>query len=169
MSKRSRREFLREILVLAGIAASVALFRWCKSQSQSSSPAADSSAPEILVTDSWPAALGHGPWIEEVWVNYISNGIKYGGDPPRLQLGVTPDSSGYIIFWIRDNGPGLTPEEQAQLFEPFTQLSRVRATGHGLGLSIVRRIVEKLGGRVGVKSEVGRGSIFFFSLPQATE
>ena len=68
-------------------------------------------------------------------------------------------------FWVRDNGPGLTPEAQAQLFIPFTQLDQIRVKGHGLGLSIVRRIMEKLGGQVGVESEVGRGSIFIFSLP----
>jgi two-component system sensor histidine kinase/response regulator len=70
-----------------------------------------------------------------------------------------------VRFWIRDNGPGLTPEEQAQLFTPFTQLSRVRANGHGLGLSIVQRIVKKLNGQAGVVSQVDGGSVFFFTLP----
>jgi signal transduction histidine kinase len=70
-----------------------------------------------------------------------------------------------VRFWVRDNGPGLAPEEQAQLFTPFTRLGQVRAKGHGLGLSIARRIVEKLDGQVGVESEVGRGSTFSFTLP----
>jgi two-component system sensor histidine kinase/response regulator len=82
-----------------------------------------------------------------------------------MELGATPQSDTMIRFWVRDNGPGLTPEDQARLFLPFTRLDQARATGHGLGLSIVRRIVEKLGGQVGVESEVGRGSIFFFTLP----
>jgi signal transduction histidine kinase len=129
----------------------------------------EESEVEILVPDSWPTALGHGPWIEQVWANYISNGIKYGGRPPRLQLGAAPDSADSIRFWVRDNGPGLTPEEQAQLFKPFTRLSRARATGHGLGLSIVRHIVEKLGGQVGIESVVGQGSLFFFTLAPAGE
>ncbi len=51
------------------------------------------------------------------------------------------------------------------MFTPFTRLNQVRAKGHGLGLSIVRRIVEKLGGQVGVESLVGQGSSFFFTLP----
>ena len=72
-----------------------------------------------------------------------------------------------IRFWVRDNGLGLTPDEQARLFTPFTRLDQVRAKGHGLGLSIVRRIVEKLGGQVGVESTVGQGSIFSFTLPEA--
>jgi PAS domain S-box-containing protein len=123
--------------------------------------------PEITLPDSWPLVLGHGLWVEEVWVNYISNAIKYGGRPPHLELGATVQSDGMVRFWVSDNGQGLTPEEQAQLFTPFTQLSQVRATGHGLGLSIVRHIVEKLDGTVGVESEVGRGSVFSFTLRRA--
>jgi signal transduction histidine kinase len=74
-----------------------------------------------------------------------------------------------VRFWIRDNGVGLTAEERSRLFAPFTQLDKIRAEGHGLGLSIVRRIIEKLGGQVGVESEgiPGQGSLFFFSLPEA--
>jgi len=120
---------------------------------------------EIDWPDSWARALGHDAWIEEVWVNYLSNALKYGGSPPRIELGWTGLGDGMVRFWVRDNGHGLTKEEQAKLFTPFTRLSQVRVQGHGLGLSIVRRIVEKLGGEVGVESEVGRGSIFSFTLP----
>jgi two-component system sensor histidine kinase/response regulator len=72
---------------------------------------------------------------------------------------------GKVRFWVRDNGDGLTEEEQENLFTEFTRLHQVRAEGYGLGLSIVRRIVEKLGGDVGVESEVGAGSLFYFTLP----
>ena len=72
-----------------------------------------------------------------------------------------------VRFWVRDNGPGITPEDQARLFVPFTRLGQARVGGHGLGLSIVRRIVEKLGGQVGVESQVGQGSVFSFTLPGA--
>ena len=74
---------------------------------------------------------------------------------------------GFVRFWVRDNGPGLTPEAQARLFAEFTRLGQVRVQGHGLGLSIVRRIVEKLGGEVGVESAPGEGSRFYFTLPAA--
>jgi signal transduction histidine kinase/DNA-binding response OmpR family regulator len=141
----------------------------------------EKSQAEITMPKTWPVALGHGPWVEEVWVNYISNALKYGGRPPRVELGfdtrvTPPDSaqfqsnrktataSGKISFWVRDNGPGLTPEAQAQLFTPFTRLERNRAEGHGLGLSIVQRIVDKLGGQVWVESQVGQGSVFTFTL-----
>jgi signal transduction histidine kinase len=68
-------------------------------------------------------------------------------------------------FWVRDNGSGITPEDQVRLFVPFTRLGPARVGGHGLGLSIVQRIVEKLGGQVGVESQVGQGSVFSFTLP----
>ena len=123
---------------------------------------------EIILPDTWPAALGYGPWVEEMWVNYLSNAIKYGGQPPRVELGATAQSGGRVCFWVRDNGPGLTPEAQSRLFIPFTRLDQTRAEGHGLGLSIVRRIVEKLGGQVGVKSEVGKGSVLSFTLAGMT-
>ncbi len=121
---------------------------------------------ELIVAETWPAATGYGPWIEEVWVNYISNALKYGGQPPRLELGATPAAGGLVRFWVRDNGEGLSEEEQARLFTPFTRLHKVRVEGHGLGLSIVRRIVDKLGGEAGVESAVGQGSTFFFALPE---
>ncbi|MCA9976930.1 MAG: PAS domain S-box protein [Chloroflexota bacterium] len=113
----------------------------------------------------WPAVMGYGPWIEEVWVNYVSNAIKYGGDPPQLILGADVQPNDQVRFWIRDNGYGLAPEQQAQLFTPFTQLHQASTNGTGLGLSIVRRIVEKLGGQVQLESVVGQGSVFSFTLP----
>ncbi len=127
----------------------------------------------------WPAALGYGPWIEEVWVNYLSNALKYGGQPPEIEIGATLLDPGWVRFWVHDNGAGLTEEERGRLFALFERLHQVRTEGHGLGLSIVRRIVEKLGGRVGVEAgvpgvgelqEAGRpGSTFYFDLPRAGE
>ena len=115
----------------------------------------------------WPIASGYAPWIEEVWVNYVSNAIKYGGRPPHIELGATRQANDTIRFWVRDNGGGLTLEEQSRLFTAFTRLHQARAKGHGLGLSIVKRIIEKLGGTVGVESEIGAGSTFYFILPAA--
>lgn len=120
---------------------------------------------EIAMPPTWPAVLGYGPWVEEVWVNYLSNAIQYGGRPPRVELGAATQADGQVRFWARDNGPGLTPEEQSRLFTPLRRLDQIRARGHGLGLSIVRRIVEQLGGQVGVESAFGRGSVFHFTLP----
>jgi signal transduction histidine kinase len=122
---------------------------------------------QIEALDDWPAAMGYAAWVEVVWVNYISNGLKYGGNPPHLTLGASPQPDGMICFWVKDNGPGLSPQAQTRLFTEFTRLDKARADGHGLGLSIVKRIVEKLGGQVGVKSTFGQGSTFYFTLSAA--
>jgi signal transduction histidine kinase len=116
----------------------------------------------------WPVALGYAPWIEEIWVNYLSNGCRHGGTPPRLELGGEALANGQVRFWVRDYGPGISMEDQARLFTPFTQLDHELGEGHGLGLSIVRRIVDKLGGQAGVESTVGQGSLFYFTLPAAS-
>jgi signal transduction histidine kinase len=72
-----------------------------------------------------------------------------------------------VRFWVRDNGDGIPAEEQPALFQPFSRLKAPGVEGHGLGLSIVRRIVEKLGGEVRVESQLGEGSEFSFILPLA--
>jgi len=101
----------------------------------------------IIQPESWPAALGYAPWVEEVWVNYLSNALKYGGDPPYIELGadILPNPPlpategrgrlevGMVRFWVRDNGQGLLLKEQERLFTPFERLGQVRIEGHGLG------------------------------------
>jgi PAS domain S-box-containing protein len=131
---------------------------------------------EIIAPETWPVAQGYGPWVEAIWANYISNALKYGGRPPRVELGAKVQEDGAIRFWVSDNGPGLSPQEQARLFTPFERLRQERAEGHGLGLSIVQRIAKKLDGRVGVESpatithdgdngHTEPGSTFYFTLP----
>jgi signal transduction histidine kinase len=131
---------------------------------------------EIILPERWPVAVGYAPWVEEIWTNYIGNALKYGGRPPRVELGavIQEDSisadgtaSSSVRFWVSDNGPGLTPADQARLFTPFERLHQVEVKGHGLGLSIVQRIVQRLGGKAGVESAgvTGAGSTFFFTLP----
>ncbi len=162
LSSVRKEEVTSEPVEMAGIIAEV--------QSRLAYMMRDSDA-EIIVpaAETWPAALGYGPWIEEVWTNYISNAIKYGGQPPRVELGATVQDD-MVQFWVKDNGAGLTPKEQENLFIPFARLSQVSTEGHGLGLSIVRRILNKLGGKVGVESEglPGQGCTFSFYLPKVT-
>jgi two-component system, sensor histidine kinase and response regulator len=122
---------------------------------------------QVILPQVWPDAVGYEPWIEEVWANLLSNALKYGGQPPRVELGASARPDGMLRFWTRDNGPGISPEARTCLFTRGNPLSRLSRTGDGLGLPIVNNIVEKLGGQVGVESEVGQGSLFFFTLPAA--
>jgi signal transduction histidine kinase len=122
---------------------------------------------EIVVPERWPDSMGHAPWVQQLWINYISNALKYGGRPPAIQLGATVQQD-TVRFWIQDNGLGLTPEEQKELFVPHKRLHETRAKGHGLGLSIARNIAERLGGEAGVESRgvSGEGCRFYFTLPR---
>ncbi len=150
----------------------------------------------LIKPAAWPAALGHAPWVEEVWANYLTNAVTYGGRPPCLEVGaeeLEPEGEplnpadplqeqdlilpvGRVRFWVRDNGDGVPPEVQEHLFEPFnydkvhvgSAMSKP-TYGHGLGLSIVKRIVEKMDGRVGMESsgQASQGSLFYFILPAA--
>ncbi|MBN1878471.1 MAG: hybrid sensor histidine kinase/response regulator [Anaerolineae bacterium] len=122
----------------------------------------------IQYPEGWPIAIGYAPWVEGVWANYLSNAIKYGGTPPEIELGSHVEPDGMVRFWVRDHGPGMTEAIQKRLFTPFIRLPDGRVKGHGLGLSIARGIVERLGGRVSVESTPGKGSTFSFTLPGIT-
>ncbi|MBN2614528.1 MAG: PAS domain-containing protein [Bacteroidales bacterium] len=121
---------------------------------------------KIILPQQWPEALGYAPWIEEVWVNYINNGVKYGGKPPVVEVGADQQEKDRIRFWVKDNGEGLGQEEMDSLFKEFLRLERhaQNTSGHGLGLSIVSRIMNKLGGEVGVNSDGKTGCTFYFTL-----
>lgn len=128
------------------------------------------SQAEIQMPESLPNAVGYAPWIEEVWLNYISNGLKYGGSdeiPPVLEVGATLEGNDMIRFWLLDNGPGISELDQKRLFKPHTRVTSKKIRGEGLGLSIVWRIVKKCGGNVGVESKDGSGCCFWFTLPTA--
>ena len=126
---------------------------------------------EILYPPQWPEAYGHAPWVEEVWVNYLSNALKYGGQPPKIELGADTSQDEYesasnaIRYWVRDNGNGVPPDLRGRLFTLFDRPDEAIGDGHGLGLSIVHRIVTKLGGEVGVETQESTGSLFWFTLP----
>lgn len=121
----------------------------------------------ITLPDSWPTALGYAPWVESVWINYISNALKYGGRPPQITLGATPVGGAMVRFWVGDNGASLTEEQLGRLFVEFQRLDTVRAPGHGIGLAIVQRVVARLGGQVGAEGAPGGGCVFWFTLPAA--
>lgn len=121
---------------------------------------------EISVQDDWPEAMGYAPWVERIWFNYINNGLKYAGDPPRLSLGADIESEDTIRFWIRDNGPGLSEEAIAKVFKPFVRAQNRNREGFGIGLAIVQRIIKRLGGHIGARNLEQGGCEFSFTLPR---
>lgn len=121
----------------------------------------------VISVGELPAVIGYAPWLEEVWVNYLSNALKYGGDPPRIEVFGELEADRRVRLCVRDHGPGLDPDARLRLFQPFTRISEIAVEGHGLGLSIVQRIVERMGGEVGCDSWPGEGSCFWLRLPGA--
>lgn len=118
--------------------------------------------------DHWPWVMGHHQWIEEVWVNLISNALKYGGVPPVIRLGFEKTESSTYRFWIQDNGLGLPEASLKKIFKDFERLGIKDTDGYGLGLPIVKRIFEKLGGEISASSsnKPGEGCIFSFTLAE---
>ncbi len=118
----------------------------------------------IILPESTLNCQGYSPWVEEIWLNFISNAIKYGGHPPVITLDCTKTPDGYIKYSVTDNGAGITDEFKTGLFNESTKVKEGLIKGFGLGLGIVKRFVEKLDGYVTVDSELNKGSKFCFYL-----
>ncbi|MBN2595910.1 MAG: PAS domain S-box protein [Marinifilaceae bacterium] len=130
-------------------------------------PAVEKKSVKISISDHFETSVGYGPWIEEVWYNYIRNAIKYGGSPPNIEIGSSKAEDGYNKFWIKDNGKGLDKRQCDIIFVDPQQLGDGLIKGYGLGLSIVKQIVQKPDGWVTVESTPNQGSIFSFYLPHS--
>lgn len=107
--------------------------------------------------------------LEQVIVNLVSNACKFAPPDSCVQVGLEHRSKDFVLY-MKDRGPGIAPEEQAHLFEPFYRAKPQTASpGAGLGLYISQRILEALGGEITVKSKVGKGSCFYVRLPMLQE
>jgi len=125
-------------------------------------------SPEITIGD-LPATQGNEAMLRQVWTNLVSNALKFSRDrePPRIEISARADH-GERIFEIRDNGVGFDMKYAEKLFGVFNRLHDASEfPGVGVGLAIVRRIVQRHGGRVWAESEVGVGSTFCFAVPVA--
>ena len=122
---------------------------------------------QVDIVPGMPLAIGQSMWLEEVFTNLIGNAIKYmGTDNPSPRITVRGfRQQGCVRYEVQDNGLGIDAEDQRKLFEAFTRFHKGQAMGSGLGLAIVARIVKRLNGEVGVESELGKGSRFWFTLP----
>lgn len=127
--------------------------------------AIEESGATILV-DVLPQVRGHSRHLQSVFHNLISNAIKYRAEAPlRVQVSARTVSD-ELRFEVTDNGIGIDPVYHKQIFEVFRRLHSRDIPGSGVGLSICQRVVEKYGGEIGVESQVGRGSTFWFTLPR---
>lgn len=125
-----------------------------------------------ISVDALPAVWGDATALEQVFANLIGNAVNY-LDPARegrIEIGTTPPPLGVHslrIFYVRDNGLGIPVVALPRLFNAFQRLHGNVVAGEGIGLALVRRVVERHGGRVWVESKEGEGTTFYVSLPEA--
>ena len=120
----------------------------------------------VHVAESLPAVFGDRQRIFEVFQNLIDNAAKFMGDQPdpRIEIGQNGEMDGKPVFFVRDNGIGIAPEYKDRIFGLFNKLSS-QTEGTGIGLALVKRIIEFHDGRIWVESELGKGATFFITLP----
>ncbi len=125
----------------------------------------------VEVSSDLPVVRAHRLMLGQALINLVSNGVKFvaPGTAPRVTVSATR-AKGKAILAVVDNGIGIAPELQERLFRPFSRLPGADAAfpGTGFGLAIVRKAVERMGGRVGVESAPGQGSRFWVELPLAS-
>jgi two-component system phosphate regulon sensor histidine kinase PhoR len=108
--------------------------------------------------------------LQQVLFNLVENAIKYGRAEGTVSIGGEDNSSGRAELWVKDDGPGIPQDAMERVFERFYRVDRARSRetgGTGLGLSIVKHIVQAHGGEVWVRSDLGQGATFYFTLPQS--
>ena len=105
-------------------------------------------------------------WMKELLMNLIDNGLKFNqADKPRVEVSCEEDGKNYI-FKVKDNGIGIEAKYQSRIFNLSERLQPQEYEGTGLGLNICQKIVDKLGGNIWVESKTGKGSTFFFTIPE---
>jgi len=122
---------------------------------------------KVSVAQDMPTVNVDNPRIVEVLVNLIENSVKYTGDQelPEIEIGSRNDGE-ETVFFVKDNGMGIDPEEHEKVFGLFYRVDR-KSEGTGVGLAIVKRIIEVHRGRIWIESELGKGCAVCFTLPLA--
>jgi signal transduction histidine kinase len=126
-------------------------------------------AADVKIENELPPVLGNEAALTQCFSNLLGNAIKFvaPGAKPRVRISAE-QSGGKVRFWIADNGIGIDPRHSKRVFGTFQRLS-TSYEGTGIGLTIVRKAVERLGGAVGVESELGKGSRFWLDLSDVPE
>jgi PAS domain S-box-containing protein len=124
---------------------------------------------DLQIEGSLPVVHGHEALLTQVITNLLENAVKFVLPDTRPRVRVRGERLGEVVrFWVEDDGIGIDPRAQQKIFELFGRNERSKDyEGTGIGLAIVRKAVERMGGRVGVESEPGNGSRFWVELPQA--
>jgi signal transduction histidine kinase len=104
--------------------------------------------------------------LKQVLLNLLSNAVKYNREGGMVEVDCDVTASGRIRVSIKDTGSGLPPEKLTQLFQQFNRLGQEAGSveGTGIGLVVTKQLVELMGGKIGVESTVGVGSVFWFEL-----
>lgn len=127
----------------------------------------DAGRARIIVEGNFPIIRGDRLRLSEVMQNLLSNAMKFMGNQPNPTIVIGSagfDTDGKPIFFVQDNGIGIDPQHHERIFGLFNRLDPT-IEGTGIGLTLVRRIIENHGGRIWLQSEPGKGSTFFFTLP----
>jgi signal transduction histidine kinase len=125
-------------------------------------------AVEAVKADALGSVHADAGLLRQVFVNLIGNALKFsrGAAQPQVRVEMTREPDRVVVA-VRDNGAGFAPERAGELFEPFRRLHGAAFEGTGLGLTIVRRIVERHGGSVWAEGRPGQGASFYVSLRTA--
>jgi signal transduction histidine kinase len=124
-----------------------------------------------VVLGELPPAWGDPTAVEQVLANLVGNALNYldPARPGRVEVGAVGREDGRQVYSVKDNGLGIPAAHLGRLFQAFQRLHADRALGEGMGLAIVRRILERLGGSIRVESVPGAGTEFFVTLPAPRE